>query len=145
MSLSRKNTLNTQWNKKYMASINLTIFKNFTCVLFWNDVKVILLTIYMYMYVVHVFHCTNIYYSQCFDLFFASFFLFPNIKNWNFFFCSVFLTFFQIINLNWLFKVKLPIMVHWLFLFCVYFVVAVFLFVTCCFLSVWRLVFFIIH
>lgn len=38
--------------------------------------------------------------------------------------------FFQIFSLKWLFKVKLPIMVNWLFPFCVYFAVVFFLFVT---------------
>lgn len=130
-----------------MTSNYLIIFKNYTCVLIWNDVKVILHVLTLYMY---VFPYSNIYYSQSFDLFFVSFlllfFLSPNIKNWNIFLLCLFdIFFFQIFSLKWLFKVKLPIMVNWLFPFCVYIAVVFFYLLQGCFLRWWRLVFFITH
>lgn len=69
-------------NLKYTVKLKiygqyLFNFKNYACVLFWNDVHcngyIIDYTLF-YMCDVHVqvFPHTNIYYSQCFDLFFAS-------------------------------------------------------------------------
>lgn len=127
-----------------MTSNYLIIFKNYTCVLIWNDVKVILHVLTLYMY---VFPYSNIYYSQSFDLFFVSFLFvrLPILKTETFFALSFWHFFFQIFSLKWLFKVKLPIMVNWLFPFCVYFAVVFFYLLQGCFLRWWRLVFFITH
>lgn len=123
-------------NLKYTVKLKiygqyLFNFKNYACVLFWNDVHckgyIIDYTLFNMCDVhVQVFRHTDIYYSQCFDLIFASSVFVPQtFKIKTLLFYSVFLTFRQISDMNWLFKVKLPIMVNWLFLFCVYFIVVV--------------------
>lgn len=119
--------------------------------MFWNDVHfkgyIIDYTLFNMCDVhVQVFRHTDIYYSQCFDLIFASSVFVPQtFKIKTLFFYSLFLTFRQISDMNCLFNVKLPIMVNWLFLFCVYFIVVVVFFLLLVFWIGWRLVSFIIH
>lgn len=78
-------------NLKYTVKLKiygqyLFNFKNYACVLFWNDVHckgyIIDYTLFNMCDVhVQVFRHTDISYSQCFDLFFASSVFVPYIKN----------------------------------------------------------------
>lgn len=91
-------------------------------------VKVILLTIHCLTCVMYMYRFFFIQTSITVSVLTCSLlllFLSPTLKIKTLLFYSVFLTFCQISDMNWLFKVKLPIMVNWLFLFCVYFIVVV--------------------
>lgn len=91
-------------------------------------VKVILLTIHCLTCVMYMYKFFLIQTSITVSVLTCSLlllFLSPTLKIKTLLFYSVFLTFCQISDMNWLFKVKLPIMVNWLFLFCVYFIVVV--------------------